>query len=606
MTSTEVANSLNCTPRHVRNITKKATNNNTSTITVKGEIYTFVEVVTVASRGKAYCYTSVQDIVKKRKTTSKSMSFFHLEELRNLNITAKKHTKEEKLLLITFIGKYDYTLKIIIESLLANIAEPREPKLVASLTRKVQRWRKEFSTNGVKALDDQRGKTRKQFSKIDEELLIKAIYGAGARGIRENYYGVWDFYCFAYQKKNEQTFTTINKKVISYSAIRRAIFSIFKVNKTVESYWKKGEDGLLQSYPVGIKDITYTNQEWQVDATKFDFMCRYVGADGGVKIGRLNLTAVIDVHSGNAVATLSETITSYDQVRVIHKAFERMGMPEQVYTDNGKDYVSYHYSDVIADLGITQIMAQVGQGRQKGKIERFFGVIQTDLAKIAGYIGNNVAKRTIIEDQTASKIARRTGKATRIGEDRLLTFEELQTMVDNWTAKAANSYAEQEQHLLSTNELEDVRRKLGKKSTRPLHNDGIKLNGFTYISSALWVNGLSKGNDIEVYEDIDNINTIYVYHNDSYIGEAFNRELGVEAMSLEEHKQAKKADRKNNIAPAQKIIRSSKELYAQYQDHHAKELLEFTPEYAKPKEKEVVAPVVTNNDYMNFVKKQQA
>jgi len=398
MTSAEVAKSLNCTPQYVRSATKKATDNNKNTITIKGETYSFVEVVTVASRGKAYCYTSVEEMVKKRKTSSKNMSFLHLEELKNLNITAKKHSKEEKLLLITFINKYNYTLKIIIESLLANIGEPREPKLVASLTRKVQRWRKEFATNGAKALEDKRGKTRQKFSKIDEELLIKAIYGAGSRGIRENYYGVWDFYCYAWQKKNEPTFTTVNKKVISYSALRRAIHSIFKVNKTVESYWKKGEDALLQSYPVGIKEINYTNQEWQVDATKFDFMCRYVGADGGVKIGRLNLTAVIDVHTGNAVATLSETITSYDQVRVIHKAFERMGMPEQIYTDNGKDYVSYHYSEVLFDLGITQITAQVGQGRQKGKIERFFGVIQSDLAKIAGYIGNNVAKRTRIEE----------------------------------------------------------------------------------------------------------------------------------------------------------------------------------------------------------------
>jgi len=343
-----------------------------------------------------------------------------------------------------------------------------------------------------------------------------------------------------------------------------------------------------------------------VDATKFDFMCSYLDKDGNIKIGRLNLTAVIDVHTGNAVATLSETITSYDQVRVLHKAFTRMGMPEQIYTDNGKDYVSYHYSDVLLDIGITQIMAQVGQGRQKGKIERFFGVIQTEMAKVAGYIGNNVAKRTKIEDQEASKIDKRTGKATRINASRLLTMEELQVMVDNFTARASESYLAQTEHLMSENELEDVRRKLGKKHVRPLHRDGLKVNSLTYISSALWVNGLATGQAVEVYEDIDDINKVYVYSGDKYIGEAMNRELRDEAMTLEEFKHAKKADKKNNIAPVQKSVRAAKELYDAYQDHNAEELLDFVPEYATPKPKTKESKPVANTDFRDAILEQLA
>ena len=328
----------------------------------------------------------------------------------------------------------------------------------------------------------------------------------------------------------------------------------------------------------------------QVDATKFDFMCQYVDKEGNPKIGRLNLTAVIDVYTGNAVATLSETITSYDQVRVLHKAFTRMGKPEQIYQDNGQDYNSYHYSDVLFDLGITQIKAQVGQGRQKGKIERFFGVLQTEMAKVAGYIGNNVTKRTKIEDQTASKIDVRTSKATRINPKRLLKIQELQKMVDNITAKASQSYKAQDEFLLTQDKLEDIRRQLGKKSTRPLHRDGVKCNSLTYVSANLWINGLATGDSLDIYEDIDDINKVYIYKDSKFITQALNRELGAEAMSLEEFKLAKKSDKKNNIAPRQKHIKNAQALYEQYQDHNAEVLLDFKPQYTKPQPKEEPKP----------------
>jgi len=34
----------------------------------------------------------------------------------------------------------------------------------------------------------------------------------------------------------------------------------------------------------GIKDVGYINQEWQVDSTKFDFMCK-IPTQTGYKIG---------------------------------------------------------------------------------------------------------------------------------------------------------------------------------------------------------------------------------------------------------------------------------------------------------------------------------
>ena len=509
--------------------------------------------------------------------------------------------------MIIFYQSHNYGLKAIIKALSAFQNIYLEEKQIASLERKIRRWIKEFKENGKRALSDKRG-AKKGSTKVNDEILIKAIIGAGSSGIRDNYYGVHRFYCAMLQmEEHGELNTTVDiNSIISYSGLTKAIKRIFKQHHQVKMFWEKGKDGLLQDYVVGIKDITYTNQEWQVDATKFDFMCKLIQEDGSVKIGRFNLTAVIDVFTGNAVATLTEQIDSYAQIRVLQKAFERMGKPEQIYTDNGMDYASSHYESVLEDIGITQIKAQVGQGRQKGKVERFFGVIQTKLAHLPGYIGNDVAKCTRIEDQTASKIEIRTSKATRINEARLLTFEELQTIIDNVLAKDSNSYAEHYEQLLSTEEIEEIRQKSGKRAIRTIQKDGIRFNNYTYTSVALWEGGLNQGNMVEVYEDIDNINIIYVYHNNTYIGQAFNTELGTEAMSLEEYKRAKKAHKKLHITPILKTIRESAELYAMYQDRNTKELLESTPEYAKPKPKEEKKETINNDAYLNMVLKQQA
>lgn len=609
MRSYEVAEIAGCSVEWVKKLTKKASQRGENIITLNGECFTFFEAKGRGRGGKVHVYAPIDNDVSRRKTVSKEISFAHLSELDGFDVLAKKHSVEEKLLLVRFIKKYNYTMKITIESLLLSAGEAAEKKRVEALRRKFTRWVSLFEKEGAEALEDRRGKRVSEFAKIDEELLVGAMAGAGAKGIRENYYGVHDFYCWAWQQKHSDTFTSDNEKIISYSAIVRGVQKVLKKYPFLRAYWEKGYDGILQAYMVGIKDITYINQEWQVDATRFDFMVKQIQEDGSVKIARHNLSVAIDVYSGNAVATLTEKIDSYAQVRVLYKGFSRMGLPETIYMDNGRDYVSEHYSTVLEDMGIIAINAEVGKGRQKGKVERFFGQVQSALAKIPGYIGNDVAKRTKIENQTASKIDIRTSKATRINESRLLTFEEMATIADNLMAKLSRMYADNAHHLLDEARLEDIRRKLGKRYLRPLHRDGIKLNANTYTAADLWVKGLGWGDKVVVYEDIDDSNVVYVYHDGKFVCRALNREMGAEAMTMEEAKAARKADKKNNIAPLMKQIKDAKVLYEQYEDANAQRLLEATPEYTLPKPKPAKKKKrdpLANNAYMEMILAQEA
>ena len=144
------------------------------------------------------------------------------------------------------------------------------------------------------------------------------------------------------------------------------------------------------------------------------------------------------------------------------------------------------------------MFADVGQGRQKGKVERNFGVIQNRLALLPGYIGNNVAKRTLIENQTASKIDVRTSKATRIKEHRLLSEDELRLLLEIEASKQSKSYSMHSNSLLSDLELEKLRKNLGKTAIRTVSESGINYNNTIFTGSALWTYGLKKGDKVVI------------------------------------------------------------------------------------------------------------
>jgi len=282
-------------------------------------------------------------------------------------------------------------------------------------------------------------------------------------------------------------------------------------------------------------------------------------------IKRFNLTIVIDSFTGAVVGQLTNTINSNDQVVKSYAIIEKMGMPELMKTDNGKDYASKHYKRVLSDNGILQILCAVGQGRQKGKVERFFNTIHSYCSFIPGYIGNDVASRILIEDKVASKIDVRTGKATRIDPNSILPYQNLSTVIDNIiNERYSNNYEDFEEFRLSDEKLLDIRKTFGKSHERKLSASGINIDGELYQSAEIWLNGLNMGMEVVALENIDNKDEIFVYHKDKYIGVAKNSKLGLDAMNQEEYYEAKKAHHKNHIAPFMKETKKDKKDYEQY------------------------------------------
>lgn len=63
-------------------------------------------------------------------------------------------------------------------------------------------------------------------------------------------------------------------------------------------------------------------------------------------------------------------------IKTVESAVYKRGLPEQIYVDNGSNYISQEITLVCARIGILLYHAPVGDGAAKGKIERFFSTVR--------------------------------------------------------------------------------------------------------------------------------------------------------------------------------------------------------------------------------------
>lgn len=338
MTSKELALAVGCTERNIRKHTKKAVENGQNLISIGG-IECLIDVVR-DSRGKSYNYTTLATLTTPRKKRVSAIRVEDLAKIKHIDIRASKISVDDKFLIVALLRDINSSIEAIVKSLCLEYGHIVDKKESAALVKKISRWCEAFKKGGKKALEDSRGAKKGEFRKIDEELLRHAIIGAKAMSNREGFEKVHIVYANFFGKKHGVIYTRPSD-VIAYSSIVSGVNTVLKKDAILRGFMTKGWDALLQSYPVGKRDVVYANQEWQVDATKCDFMV--IKADGSV--GRLNYTVVMDTSTGAYVGSLSETINSYDQTKVLYDAICKMGLPEVIRMDNGRDYKSNHYQE---------------------------------------------------------------------------------------------------------------------------------------------------------------------------------------------------------------------------------------------------------------------
>ena len=63
------------------------------------------------------------------------------------------------------------------------------------------------------------------------------------------------------------------------------------------------------------------------------------------------------------------------------------GIPDVLYVDHGSDFTSHHLAQTAKDLHFEITYSTVARPQVRGKIERFFGTVKTELlAELPGHL----------------------------------------------------------------------------------------------------------------------------------------------------------------------------------------------------------------------------
>ena len=183
------------------------------------------------------------------------------------------------------------------------------------------------------------------------------------------------------------TVTALVRQLVSQDKLQSGRFSIQSVYRLLQRKgldrraldnqppWDVGPDG-----PTGIQGPTKAfehslpNALWMSDVMDGPTLRASSGAKPSI---RTWLFAVIDDHS-----RLVPYARFYDNTKLgslldlLAQAFDQRGLPDALYTDQGKIFTSSHLKLICANLNIRLLHAKPYAAWSKGKIERFFRTVQ--------------------------------------------------------------------------------------------------------------------------------------------------------------------------------------------------------------------------------------
>jgi hypothetical protein len=232
---------------------------------------------------------------------------------------------------------------------------------------------------------------------------------------------------------------------VSEITARRYLMNIPKAVRTV---WRKGAAALDTVQPSIHRDYTlYKPMEIIVgDYMTQDFMLRFQG-----KVCRGKVVAFMDMRTRAIVGwSLQLTANSTGVAIALQKCFDRFGLPEYIYFDNGKEFKNHFLCGnvwksrvskidaediwrnigVVVEAGIKLILAYPYNAKAK-PIERFWRTMHEIFERwLPTYVGSNTLLST-----DESKVYRQNVKKMKQEDfDRIPEFKAVETMLDHFFA----------------------------------------------------------------------------------------------------------------------------------------------------------------------------
>lgn len=135
---------------------------------------------------------------------------------------------------------------------------------------------------------------------------------------------------------------------------------------------KRNFQEAIVPYLLRNKVVSFPNQVWSIDITY-------------IKLNRshMYLTAIIDWYSRKIVGwNLSDTLGLQPVLETIRNAVDRFGIPAIINSDQGSQFTSNEYKQLLKDLHIRQSMDGKSRWADNIMIERWFRSLKTELIYI--------------------------------------------------------------------------------------------------------------------------------------------------------------------------------------------------------------------------------
>ncbi|WP_228567120.1 Mu transposase C-terminal domain-containing protein [Nocardia sp. SYP-A9097] len=208
------------------------------------------------------------------------------------------------------------------------------------------------------------------------------------------------------------------------------------------------------------------------------------------------------------------------------------GLPEILYVDHGSDFTSEHLAHVAADLKFQIVHSTVARPQGRGKIERFFGTINTELlTELPGHLmaGKPVTAPTLSLRELDEQIGRfLTATYHQRVHSEIGCTPQQAWIADGWLSRMPES-------------LEHLDLLLVQVATpRMVHRDGIHFQGLRFLHPTL---AAYVRESVTIRYDPRDITEIRVFHHNRFLCKAISPDHTGDTIGLKDIQAARRAYR---------------------------------------------------------------
>lgn len=461
-TTKDISDILDTPIRTVRHKVQHANSHDVEYITIKSNTFYFRKKPQGMGKGYEFCEVPFSELSVFSPSDSSLKDIYISEvqkdnQIKDINIASE--VKLAKLSILQqqqinfkelFVLEYKKNISNIITKLEIPVfikqfclVHERELEVTGLKLNKtnLRRWRKAYDESGkyglMKSSGNTKGKSYKIPSWVKEELESK-FFALRGNITPKNLYDLINAKASDEKLITKEEYIKTHSEIggiVSYGTVKNLVRELkgtakFKYLINPDKY----KNNSLPAFGDMRAKATHANHYWEIDSTQLDAFGKDENGES-----TWQLISISDIHTAMKVITVAKTSNSNAIAELLYKSFIKLGIPEHIITDNGKDYLSNHAKGLFKSFGINHIRTEPFAGEQKPFVERHFGSIQNSFTELLnGFKGHDVAGFKAIQSQVA-KSERLLGKAPDTKTEFIdVIAEKLDDWIDNVYSRKLN------------------------------------------------------------------------------------------------------------------------------------------------------------------------